>query len=120
MRKPNTVIVDTREPEAFVPPHILSSLKIWLEGVSFFPGWTLAYEQRILLVTERKEDVETAKAYLWRLGFDNILGFLCPRPRERRDSGKPTDHLRSLSAAALKEKLDRDQISFADVRDQRE
>ncbi len=117
MKKPHTVIVDTREPEAFASSHIPSSLNIWLDGLSFFPGWVLTYDQRILLVTERKEDVQTAKAYLWRLGFDNIAGYLCPGIREWRNRGKSMEHLGTLSAAMLKEKLDRKKIIVLDVRE---
>jgi len=71
-------------------------------------------------VTERKEDIETAKAYLWRLGFDNIIGYLCPTIREWRNKGKPTEQLGALSAAMLKEKLDRNEILLVDVREPRE
>jgi len=119
-RRPDTVIVDTREPGAFAGSYIPGSLNIWLDGLSFFPGWTLTYEQRILLVTERKEDIETAKAYLWRLGFDNIVGYLCPGIAEWRNNGKPMEHLGTLSAAMLKEKLDRNEIILVDVREERE
>ena len=120
MRQPDTVIVDTREPGAFAGSYIPGSLNIWLDGLSFFPSWTLTYEQRILLVTERKEDVETAKAYLWRLGFDNIVGYLCPGLKEWRNDGKPMEHLGMLSAAMLKKKLDRNEIILVDVREERE
>jgi hydroxyacylglutathione hydrolase len=120
MRRPNTIVVDAREPETFAGSHIPNSLNIWLDGLSLYPGWTLTYNQRILLVTERKEDIETAEAYLWRLGFDNIIGYLCPEIREWRNNGKPTEHLGTLSAAVLKEKLDRNIILLVDVREPRE
>ena len=120
MRQPNTVIVDTREPGAFAGSYIPSSLNIWLNGLSFFPGWMLTYDQRILLVTERKEDIETAKAYLWRLGFDKIVGYLCLGLEEWRNNGKPVEHLGTLSATMLKEKLDRNEIILVDVREEHE
>lgn len=116
-QKPNTSIVDTREPEAFASSHIPGSLNIWLDGLSFFPGWVLTYDQRILLVTERKEDIATARSYLWRLGFDNLLGCLCPGISEWRNLGKPVDHLGTLSAPMLKEKLDLKKIFLVDVRE---
>lgn len=120
MYKPNMIILDTREPGAFASSHIPGSLNIWLDGASFFPGWVLTYDQKILLVTERKEDVETAKAYLHRLGFDNIIGYLCPNIKEWRNRGKPIEHLGTLSAVMLKEKLDRNEIILVDVREERE
>lgn len=120
IHEPDTVILDTREPEAFAGSHIPNSLNIWLDGLSFYPGWVVTYDQKILLVTERKEDVETAKAYLRRLGFDNIKGYLCPRLKEWRNHGKPIEHLGTLSAAMLKERLDRAEVLLLDVREEQE
>ncbi|MFX1351420.1 MAG: rhodanese-like domain-containing protein [Promethearchaeota archaeon] len=116
-KKPRSVVIDTRQPESFAGSHITGSLSIWLDGVSYFPGWIISYDERILLVTERKEDVEIAKNYLWRLGLDNIIGYLCPSIKEWRNAGKPVDHLSTLSAPLLKEKLDRKEIILIDVRE---
>jgi hydroxyacylglutathione hydrolase len=115
MKQPRTVVVDTREPGAFAGSHIPDSLNIWLGGLTFFPGWILTYDQKILLVTERKEDVKTAKTYLLRLGFDNIVG-LCPGMEEWRYSGKPIEQLKTLSASGLKQKLDKNEVRVVDVR----
>jgi hydroxyacylglutathione hydrolase len=115
--KSDTVVVDTREPDAFAGSFIPGSLSIWLDGLSIFPGWVLNYEQRILLVTERKEDVETAKAYLWRIGFHNITGYLCQGIGGWRNAGKPIEHLDTLSAATLKKRLDRNEVVLLDVRE---
>ncbi len=120
MNRPDTVIVDTREPGAFAGSHIPNSINIWLDGLTFFPGWVLTYDQTILLVTERKEDVNTAKTYLRRLGFDNIRGYLCTGIGSWRNSGKPIGHLGTLSASGLKQKLEGDEISVVDVRSPRE
>jgi hydroxyacylglutathione hydrolase len=117
INRPDTVIVDTREPGAFAGSHIPNSINIWLDGISLFPGWVLTYEQKILLVTERKKDVETAKNYLWRLGFDNIEGYLCPGIESWRNSGKPIEQLGMLSATGLKRRLDKNEISVVDVRE---
>jgi hydroxyacylglutathione hydrolase len=77
----------------------------------------LAYDQKLLLVTERKEDVDVAKAYLCRLGFDNIAGFLCPGIREWRSRGKPFESLGVLSAKELRQKLRHRKIFPLDVRE---
>jgi len=117
MKESHTVIVDTRKPDAFAGSHIPGSLNIWLDGLSVFPGWVLTYDQRILLVTDRKEDVKTAEAYLWRLGFDHIAGYLCPGIGEWRNRGRPVEQLGTLSAAMLNEKLNREDIVLIDVRE---
>lgn len=120
MNQPNSVIVDIREPGAFAGSHIPNSINIWLGGLTFFPGWVLTYEQKILLVTERNEDVKSAETYLCRLGFDKIEGYLCPGIERWRYSGKPIEQVRTLSAASLKQKLDRGEIRVVDVRSPRE
>lgn len=120
MQKSKTVVVDAREPSAFAGSHISGSLNIWLDGLSFFPGWVLIYDQRVLLVTEQIADVKTAKVYLQRLGFDNVIGYLCPNIRAWRDAGKPIDFLGALSATALKDMLDKNEILLLDVREERE
>jgi hydroxyacylglutathione hydrolase len=120
MKHLNTIIVDTREPGAFAGSHIPGSINIWLGGLTFYPGWILNYKQKILLVTERKEDLKTAKTYLLRLGFDNIVGHLCLGIEEWRYSGKPIEQLKTLSASGLKQKLDRNEVSVVDVRSPRE
>lgn len=120
IKQPRSVVIDTREPDSFAGSHIPASLSIWLDGVSYFPGWTISYDESILLVTERKEDAEIAKKYLWRLGFDNVMGYLCPGIKEWRNAGKPIDHLDTLSAPRLKERLDNNEIILVDVRESHE
>ncbi|MFW6117616.1 MAG: rhodanese-like domain-containing protein, partial [Thermoproteota archaeon] len=107
----------TREPDGFAASHLPDSINIWLDGLSLYPGWTLEYDQNILLVTERKEDVETAEAYLQRLGFDNIIGYLCVGIKGWRNQGKTTDSLGTLSVDSLKKKMDENEIVLVDVRD---
>jgi hydroxyacylglutathione hydrolase len=120
MRQPNTVILDTREQDAFAAAHISGAQNIWLRGVSYFPGWTLSYEQDLLLVTERPGDIEVATRFLWRLGFDNIVGYLCPGIQAWRNSGRPIEQLGALTASALKTKLDDKEVVLVDVREDEE
>jgi hydroxyacylglutathione hydrolase len=116
MVKKDRIVVDTREVGAFASCHIPGSINIWLDGVSFFPGWVVSYDQSILLVNNDKRDLETAKRYLCRLGFDNIIGYLCPGIEEWRNSGKEIEHFGTFSAVELKENLDKNKTSLLDVR----
>lgn len=117
MRQPDTVVVDTRMPYAFAGAFIPDSLSIWLGGTSAYPGWVLDYNQKILFVHERKTDMKTVAAHFQRLGFDNLLGFLCPSISEWHDTGKPISHVGTLSASALKERLDENLLLAVDVRE---
>lgn len=71
-------------------------------------------------MTERREDLETAKAYLNRLGFDQTVGYLCPGLQGWRDAGGPVEHLETLSATSLRERLERGEIRLVDVREEGE
>lgn len=120
MDEPNTVIVDTRNPDAYAASHLPGSYSIWLRGLGFFPGWVLKHDQHILLVLERIEDIETAKSYLWRLGYDNIVGYLCPGIDAWRNKGKPTEQIGALTATELKEQLAKDALLLVDIRETHE
>ncbi len=103
----DTIIVDTRLPYAFAGSHIPGSLSLWLGGTAVYPGWVLDYDKRVLFVLERASDIARVSAHFWRLGFDNIYGFLCPGIGEWQEQGKPISHLGTLSASELKERLSR-------------
>lgn len=112
----DATIIDTREPAAFAGSHIPGSLSIWLDGMSFFPGWVLADDEAIALVSERQTDAYTACIYLSRLGFDNVVGYLCRGIKDWRDRGKPFAHLKTCSVEQLKKAVDAGIINVLDVR----
>jgi len=107
MREADSVVVDARLPGAFAGSHIPGSLSLWLGGTGAYPGWVLNYEQRLLLVVERAGDVVRVQRHFWRLGFDNVYGYLCQGIGEWQERGKPISHLGVLSASELNERLSR-------------
>lgn len=117
LEQSNTLIVDTREPYAFSGSFIPGSINIWLEGTTVYPGWILDYGQRLLFVNERRDDMKTVALNLWRIGFDNMVGFLCNGIREWQDSGKPIDSISTISASKLKTELDAKKLFLLDVRE---
>jgi hydroxyacylglutathione hydrolase len=119
-KQPDTVVIDTRNPDAFAASHIPGSLSIWLEGSSYHPGWVVGYNERIILVVERREDAAKATTYLHRIGFDEVLGYLCPGIDGWRNMGRLTESLGVLTAPDLKDMLGRDAVTLIDARDPRE
>jgi hydroxyacylglutathione hydrolase len=113
----DTVVVDTRMPNAFAGSFIPGAFNIWMGGTTVYPGWMLDYDQKILFVHERKSDLLTVAAHFWRLGFDNLLGFLCSGMSEWQNLGKPIGHVDTLSASALKQKLEKNELLLVDVRE---
>ncbi len=117
LREPNTILVDTREPYAFSGSFIPGSINIWLEGTSVYPGWIVDYSQPLLFVNERKDDMKKVALHLWRIGFDNMVGFLCNGIKEWQESGKPIDTVNTLSASELKTELATKKTRLLDVRE---
>ena len=115
MLKNKTIVVDARLPYAFAGSHVPNSLSIWFEGTTIYPGWFLNYDERILLIAERKKDIKRISKHLWRLGFDNQYGFLCQGIDRWQESGKPINHLGALSARKLRENKKR--FIILDVRE---
>lgn len=111
----DSVVVDTRLPNAFAGGHIVNSLSIWLGGTAVYPGWVLDPAQRILIVPERKVDVTRILRHFWRIGYDNTYGFLCNSIGSWQNQGKPLNRLKTLSASELHEKLER--YAVLDVRE---
>jgi hydroxyacylglutathione hydrolase len=117
LERPNTLIVDTREPYSFSGSFIPGAINIWLEGTSVYPGWILDHAQRLLFVNERREDMKTVAAHLWRIGFSNMVGFLCNGIKEWQENGKPIDTVGTISASELKTELNTKKLLLLDVRE---
>jgi len=115
-----TTTIDTREPGAFAGSHIPGSLSIWLDGVSVYPGWVLADDEPIALVTERPGDAKVAQTYLNRLGFDHVAAYLCNGMPDWRNRGKPIARLKTCSVEQLRNAVDRAAVIVLDVRDDHE
>jgi hydroxyacylglutathione hydrolase len=111
----DSVVVDTRLPNAFAGAHIPGSLNIPLGGLSVYPGWVVDYAQRILLVVERKVDLARALRSFWRLGYDNVYGYLCSGMNRWQEAGKVISHFGTLSAAELY--VNRNRFVVLDVRE---
>jgi hydroxyacylglutathione hydrolase len=112
----DSTIVDTRMPYSFAGSHIPNSLSLWLGGgTAVYSGWVLNYDQRALLVLERKNDVKRVIQHFCRLGFDNVYGYLCRGIDEWQNQGKPISSIQTLAASLLHDRLE--QYVVLDVRE---
>lgn len=110
-------VVDTRSPLSFAGGHIKGSYNIWLDGLANFAGWILEYDKDILLVTERREDIETARRYLIRIGLDRIRGYLCEGIEDWQNRGMALSSSGVDTASGLYEKLkEKKEMFLLDVR----
>jgi hydroxyacylglutathione hydrolase len=76
MRDDGAQILDVRKPTSFAGGYIPGSLNIWREGVAAFAGWFLNYEDPIILIDDHDPNLDEIRLSLFRLGFDNLYGYL--------------------------------------------
>lgn len=99
---PGTVVLDTREIEAFGGAHVPDSLNIALrDEFPIWAGWMLKPEQRILLVTQESDDVEEVERHLLRIGIENLGGFLHQGMRGWLEAGLSFLPLEQMSVQEL-------------------
>jgi hydroxyacylglutathione hydrolase len=111
----NGIVFDARMPYAFAA-HIPGSYSIWLEGLSTFPGWIAEYEKPIYLVPEKDDEVKKAVIYLYRIGFDNVKGYLCGGFQPWLESASDVEFTGLLVPDALAGMISSDKIDVLDVR----
>jgi hydroxyacylglutathione hydrolase len=115
--KQNMIIIDTRLPYAFAGSHIPDSQSLWLGGTSVYPGWIFDINQYIVFVLERPQDIDTVSPRFFRLGFDNMCGFLCGGMNEWQEAGNPIRSFGTMSAMELRGRLGGGELLLLDVRD---
>ncbi len=113
---PQAQVVDTRDQVAFGCGHILSSLSMWDHVLTDFAGWFLDYEKPILFVCDPDKTQEIARK-MFRIGFDNLAGFLREGILSWAVSGNPIEKIPLVTAFELCGLMKRGQIPFLlDVR----
>jgi hydroxyacylglutathione hydrolase len=102
-------IVDLRSIAAFAGAHVKNALNIGL-GKSFpnWAGWTLRPEHNIYLIANEpgEAEIEMATRHLYRLGIDNVKGFLAGGMKAWFMAGLPFQKLEQISVHDLKKSLD--------------
>jgi hydroxyacylglutathione hydrolase len=111
----DTVVLDTRSPEAFAGAHIPGAQNVGL-GASFatWAGTVLDPDERILLVLDGPDELMEATWQLLRIGYDEPIGWLAGGMFAYRTTGRPLDHLPSVTVDELRDRLD--EFELLDVR----
>ncbi len=118
-RQDDTVLVDGREITAFGSAHITGSLSLPVR--QSFPNWAgrlIDPEENIVLIADNPDDVAEMQTQLFRIGLDNIVGYLQDGLRSWLTSGREFDQIRDVSAGEVREWIDRDghDLQLLDVR----
>jgi hydroxyacylglutathione hydrolase len=111
------VLVDTNMPVSFASAHIEGALSISAGLLPGWAGWFLPYDRPLLLVLPDGGVLETVVTYLYRLGYDKIVGYLVGGMESWYGSGLPFERVPVISVQELKEAMDRqDNLKVLDVR----
>jgi hydroxyacylglutathione hydrolase len=119
MRRPNALVLDTREIEAFGGAHIEGALNIALrQEFPIWSGWMLRPDPQILLVLADEGDLDRAQRHLLRIGIENVAGFLRQGMRGWIEAGLPFQRLPQMSVHELRERVvdGRNGLQLLDVR----
>lgn len=134
MSRPDSVVIDSREIEAFGGAHIAGSINIGLREIfpiwagrvldESFPIWTgrmIAPDSRILLILPHESRVDIVVRQLLRIGVENLAGYLGRGVRAWIESGRPFKRIPQLSVHKLKKRIDaQDELQVLDVRSEGE
>jgi hydroxyacylglutathione hydrolase len=72
----NAEVIDLRPPQAFASAHIPNSYNIWQAGVPAYFGWIASLDQPVVLVLPEQSDPKKVTRLLYRIGYDNVCGYL--------------------------------------------
>jgi len=109
------VLLDTRGMLAFGGGHIQGALNIGARTeLSPWAGWMLKFDDPLLLVLSRDDQLEEVVRLLWRAGYVKFAGYLAGGMKSWDNAGLPLQHLLQMTVQTLKEAGDRVQI--VDVR----
>jgi hydroxyacylglutathione hydrolase len=121
MEDESTVVVDTRSMLAFGGGHMPGAVNIGL-GASFptWAGWILDPEQAILLVVDDPQDLQRATEDLFRLGFDNVRGYLHDGMTSWQLAGLPLRRILQMTVEELNRVREQESVTVLDVRTDQE
>lgn len=117
MQDDNTVVIDARSILAFGGGHIPGAINTALRPE--FPswvGWMIKPEQSLLIVVESERDVKLAAEQLFRIGYDNLAGYLHDGMTSWQNAGLPLKRLGEWTVQELNQHKQDSNITVLDVR----
>jgi len=115
-------VVDLRDKVAFAGVHVPGSLAIGTSGsLSTWASWLVPYDQPILLVAESEGQVSEARKCLFRVGLDQVQGYLAGGITAWGEAGMPVEELHQVSARQLHDSVAAGKpVRILDIRDENE
>ncbi|MEB3338623.1 MAG: rhodanese-like domain-containing protein [Leptolyngbyaceae bacterium] len=117
MRNPDTIVLDTRSILAFGGGHIPGAVNIAL--LPAFPnwvGWMIDPEKTLLLVVESDRDLNLVTEQLFRIGYDNLGGYLHQGMTRWQNAGLPLQRVTEWTVQELNAHQQDANLTILDVR----
>lgn len=116
------IVIDLRDYTAFGGSHVPGSYHFDLAGnFSTFAGWVLPPNKPLILVGNTGEEVHQATIQLYRVGLDQVVGYLDGGIRDWANRALPLEHISQITVQELKSKLEQgDELVLLDVRSKAE
>jgi len=112
-----TTLLDVRAAECFGDGFLAGSLNIGLgPSLPNWAGWSVSYEQPIVLVVDDAADVEEAVTWLIRIGLDNVIGYTVADPDAWRDAGLTVETITQIDPGTANARLVAGELQLLDVR----
>ena len=102
----DAVVIDLRRPEAFGGAHIPGSFNIGAgPNLSTWAAWVVPYDQPMLLVGDEGTQLEDSRRSLFRVGLDQVQGFLRGGMTAWIEAGFEQGHTPQISVLDLYSRL---------------
>jgi hydroxyacylglutathione hydrolase len=115
-------VIDLRDRIAFAGAHIPGALAIGTAGsLATWASWLVPYDRPILLVANDESQVAEARKCLYRVGLDQVNGYLEGGFAKWSLSGMPVAELRQISAQQLYDAISKGEpFRVVDIREKSE
>lgn len=110
-----SIVIDTRSPEAYAAGHLPGSYSVWADGLVVFARWIAGPGTNVYLVSESVDTptLDQAVLSLARVGVDQVKGVLAKGFEAWRDAGLPVETIETTTPRALADS----EAAVLDVRD---
>ena len=117
MQDDDTVVIDARSILAFGGGHIAGAVNIALRPE--FPnwvGWMIDPQKSLLVIVESARDVQLVTDQLFRIGYDNLTGYLHDGMTSWQNAGLPLSNVHEWTVHELNQHRQDPSVTVLDVR----
>lgn len=119
--KKGSLILDIRPPEAVSGAYIPGSLAIPVKMMPAFAGWFIPYDSKIGLVADDAADIKQAVTHLYRIGYDDVSGYLKGGMHSWATTGERYETIPAIHVSDVTEKIKNEEdFVLLDVRSKQE